>query len=53
MGIGQVVLGSDYPFRMGDPDPVATVRAVAGLEGDDLARVLAGNLATLLAEVGR
>jgi aminocarboxymuconate-semialdehyde decarboxylase len=53
VGIGQVVLGSDYPFRMGDPDPVATVRAVAGLEDDDLARVLAGNLTTLLAEVGR
>ena len=47
------MLGSDYPFRMGDPDPVATVRAVPGLEGDDLARVLAGNLATLLEEVRR
>jgi aminocarboxymuconate-semialdehyde decarboxylase len=53
VGIGQVVLGSDYPFRMGDPDPVATVRAVAGLDGDDLTRVLSGNLATLLEEVGQ
>jgi aminocarboxymuconate-semialdehyde decarboxylase len=53
VGIGQVVLGSDYPFRMGDPDPVATVRSVAGLDGDALARVLAGNLAALLAEVHR
>ena len=53
VGIGQVVLGSDYPFRMGDPDPVATVRAVPGLEGDDLARVLSGNLTTLLEEVRR
>jgi aminocarboxymuconate-semialdehyde decarboxylase len=53
VGIGQVVLGSDYPFRMGDPDPVATVRAVPGLEGEALARVLAGNLADLLAGVRR
>ena len=53
VGIGQVVLGSDYPFRMGDPDPVATVRAVAGLDGDDLGRVLSGNLAGLLEEVRR
>jgi aminocarboxymuconate-semialdehyde decarboxylase len=53
VGIGQVVLGSDYPFRMGDPDPVATVQAVPGLAGDDLARVLAGNLTTLLEEVRR
>jgi len=53
VGIEQVVLGSDYPFRMGDPEPVATVRAVAGLEGKDLERVLSGNLATLLEEVRR
>ena len=53
VGVEQVVLGSDYPFRMGDPDPVATVRAVDGLAGNDLERVLSGNLATLLEEVRR
>ena len=53
VGVEQVVLGSDYPFRMGDPDPVATVRAVDGLEGKDLERVLSGNLAALLEEVRR
>jgi aminocarboxymuconate-semialdehyde decarboxylase len=30
VGADRVLLGSDYPFDMGDPDPVATVRA-AGL----------------------
>ena len=53
VGVEHVVLGSDYPFGMGDPDPVTTVRAVDGLEGKDLERVLSGNLATLLEEVGR
>lgn len=53
VGVEQVVLGSDYPFRMGDPDPVASVRAVQDLEGKDLERVLWGNLATLLEEVRR
>jgi aminocarboxymuconate-semialdehyde decarboxylase len=53
VGVEHVVLGSDYPFRMGDPDPVATVRAVGGLAGKDLERVLSGNLATLLEEVRR
>ena len=35
VGADRLVLGSDHPFDMGDPDPVATVRA-AGLDPDAL-----------------
>ncbi|HWG02876.1 MAG TPA: amidohydrolase family protein [Trebonia sp.] len=41
-GAGQVLLGSDYPFPLGDPDPAGTVRA-AGLPAADTAAVLGGN----------
>lgn len=42
VGAERVLLGSDYPFDMADPDPVGTVRA-AGLPAADEAAVLAGN----------
>jgi aminocarboxymuconate-semialdehyde decarboxylase len=42
VGADRVLLGSDYPFDMGDPDPVATVRA-AGLAEDAREAVLHGN----------
>ncbi len=46
-GAEHVLLGSDYPFDMADPDPVATVRA-AGL-GDAAERaVIRGNAERLL-----
>lgn len=44
VGADRVLLGSDYPFDMADPDPVATVTA-AGLDADARAAVLAGNAA--------
>ena len=53
VGAGQVVLGSDYPFQMGDPDPASTVRAVHGLVGEQLEGVLHGNLAALIDDVRR
>lgn len=34
-GADRIVLGTDHPFDMGDPDPLATVRA-AGLDPDAL-----------------
>jgi aminocarboxymuconate-semialdehyde decarboxylase len=46
-GANRVLLGTDYPFDMADPDPVATVRA-AGLEPPDEAAILGGNAAGLL-----
>lgn len=53
MGAEQVVLGSDYPFEMGDPDPLATVEAVAGLTERERDLVLRGNLERLLAGIQR
>ncbi len=46
-GSDRVLLGSDRPFDMGDPDPVGTVRAL-GLEPADEAAVLGTNAARLL-----
>jgi aminocarboxymuconate-semialdehyde decarboxylase len=46
-GADRVVLGSDHPFHMGDPDPVATVLA-AGLDPAAKAAVLGGNAERLL-----
>jgi aminocarboxymuconate-semialdehyde decarboxylase len=48
-GPEHVLLGSDYPFDMGDARPVDTVRAL-GLAPDVEAAVLAGNAERLLAE---
>jgi aminocarboxymuconate-semialdehyde decarboxylase len=47
MGDGHVVIGSDYPFNMGDERPVDTVRAL-GLPPDVEAKVLFKNLTGLL-----
>jgi aminocarboxymuconate-semialdehyde decarboxylase len=47
VGRDQVLLGSDYPFDMGDPDPVATVRAAA-LGPDAECAILRGNAERLL-----
>ena len=46
-GSGQVVLGTDYPFDMGDMRPLETIRA-AGLSSEDEAAVAGGNAARLL-----
>jgi aminocarboxymuconate-semialdehyde decarboxylase len=42
VGPDRVVLGSDYPFPMGDPEPVATVRA-AGFDGTTERAILTDN----------
>jgi aminocarboxymuconate-semialdehyde decarboxylase len=46
-GYEQVVLGTDYPFDMGDLRPLDTLRA-AGLPDDALSAIAAGNAARLL-----
>lgn len=53
VGIGQVVLGSDYPFMMGDPEPITVVDEVPGLSEPDRERVLHRNLEALLDGVRR
>jgi aminocarboxymuconate-semialdehyde decarboxylase len=45
LGAAHVVLGSDYPFEMGDPDPVG--RVLGALPEDQAAAVVAGGLALL------
>jgi aminocarboxymuconate-semialdehyde decarboxylase len=47
-GADRVLLGSDYPFDMADPDPVATVRA-CGLGEEEERAVLGANAERLLA----
>jgi aminocarboxymuconate-semialdehyde decarboxylase len=47
MGDGHVVVGSDYPFHMGNPAPVEAIRSL-GLGPEREARVLGQNLARLL-----
>ncbi len=50
-GADHVVLGSDYPFEMGQPDPVGLVDGVAGLSSADRQRILDGTVQRLLSEV--
>jgi aminocarboxymuconate-semialdehyde decarboxylase len=47
-GVDHVVLGSDYPFEMGQPDPVGFVRSLPGLAGSDAEQILSGNAQRLL-----
>jgi aminocarboxymuconate-semialdehyde decarboxylase len=51
-GADHVLLGSDYPFPLGDPDPAATVRS-AGLGGAATAAVLGGNASRLFPAAAR
>jgi aminocarboxymuconate-semialdehyde decarboxylase len=52
VGPGQVVMGSDYPFEMGEPDPVGAIAQVPGLTEEERHMVLAGNLTRLLTAMG-
>jgi aminocarboxymuconate-semialdehyde decarboxylase len=47
VGTGRVLLGSDHPFDMADPDPVGSVRSLALAEDEENA-VLGDNAARLL-----
>lgn len=53
VGDQRVVLGSDYPFPMGDLAPVDTLDRVEGLSDDQRSAILGGNVERLLAEVRR
>jgi aminocarboxymuconate-semialdehyde decarboxylase len=52
-GPERVVLGSDYPFPMGDLTPVDTLEQVPGLDDEAKQRILGGNVEKLLADVRR
>jgi aminocarboxymuconate-semialdehyde decarboxylase len=47
VGAESVLLGSDYPFDMGDPDPVGTVRS-SHLDATGKAMILRENADRLL-----
>jgi aminocarboxymuconate-semialdehyde decarboxylase len=47
-GADHVLLGSDYPYDMGEDDPIGLVGRVEGLDAADRERVLGGNAARLL-----
>jgi len=49
---GPVLLGSDYPFPLGDPSPAETVRS-AGLGATATAAVLGGNASRLFPAAAR
>ncbi len=41
------MVGTDYPFDMGETDPLGLVDAVEGLSDDEKAAIKGGNAATL------
>ena len=48
MGASRIVLGTDYPFDMGQENPVDLVEAVPGLSEEDARRIKGGNAIDLL-----
>lgn len=48
IGADHVLLGSDYPYDMGDEDPVGIIEAAAGLDEAAKRRILGDNVARLL-----
>lgn len=47
-GADHIVMGTDYPYDMAEPDPVGHVNSVNGLQDKDKALVMGGNAAKLL-----
>jgi aminocarboxymuconate-semialdehyde decarboxylase len=47
VGADRVMLGTDYPFDMGDTDPVTLVDATEGLSDDDRVAIKGGTAAAL------
>ena len=47
-GADRLVIGTDYPYGMGDADPVGTVEGIPSLDAEDRRRILDGNAAALL-----
>jgi aminocarboxymuconate-semialdehyde decarboxylase len=47
-GSDHVLLGTDYPYDMGETDPLGLINKVSGLSPEDVDRVIGGNAARLL-----
>jgi aminocarboxymuconate-semialdehyde decarboxylase len=50
-GVDRILLGTDYPFEMGDPDPIGTIDAIPGLTGTERNAILSGNVERLLSNI--
>ena len=48
LGAEQILVGTDYPFEMGDDDPVGLVQSVAGITEAETEAILTGNVERLL-----
>jgi predicted TIM-barrel fold metal-dependent hydrolase len=48
VGVDNVVFGSDYPHPEGMYDPISFVDELAGLDPDDRAKIMGGNLSRLM-----
>jgi aminocarboxymuconate-semialdehyde decarboxylase len=46
-GSDHVLLGSDYPYDMGDPDPVQTVSKLSGIKASDRRKIMRENAIAL------
>jgi aminocarboxymuconate-semialdehyde decarboxylase len=49
-GASQLLLGTDYPFDMGEPDPVGLLDRASGLTDADRAAIAYGNARRLLGQ---
>lgn len=47
-GADHVLLGTDYPYDMGEDDPIGLVLAVEGLDDKQVTQIVGGNAARLL-----
>ena len=47
-GADHIMLGTDYPFDMAEPDPLSLLGRVTGVSKHDMALVAGGNAARLL-----
>jgi aminocarboxymuconate-semialdehyde decarboxylase len=47
-GADHIVLGTDYPYDMGETDPLGLIRKVPGLSEEQVAAISGGNAARLL-----
>jgi len=53
VGADRVLVGSDYPFEMGDLDPLATLKASPGLGTDEYEMITNGNFQRLIDNIRR
>lgn len=53
VGADHVVLGSDYPFEMGEPAPLETIDGVRGLSPEQRAMIVQDNLKRLIDGIRR